>query len=578
MTIFRYFPAVIFALFAGPTLAADANGYTAKYECRAGGPNCNVDVATLSAQSCDQIVETDTAWASIVWSNNVICLRAGDHSSKGTLNLGASGTSGTRKVLRCVDAVGAECPDPWRTTGNRANISKLRTANRDYWTIDRIASNNSSSDYKIEIVSGSTSNDIIFNRMYITGSGGGGDGANVYFGGGSNLWFQNSVSADCQVEVNKSHQAILFSTTNTYIVNNELYDCAKGIGNNYNYALDNSVIENNDVYITPNKRTDCAGNYTTSGECSIAKALITVSTGSATTAPVHVIHNRAWGIRACDTDVSCSGGGSEGYAIGGGAGGHSDYVLFKDNIITESGGGFLRVALSAYNAGSTKNSFIGNIVYDIRVFNRTTNSGILWYAEGSNVHQYTGLHLNTFIAVRGDGWLNYGSVQNSDLRCNVVIDSDPKTSTGGTGTLTDYNVYYGTKDAGEINKKTNSLSIRTGSTNYTTGAIVISSTIAGCTTAGDAACFLYRATAGGTTGSSLPTWCTTLGCTVTDDGGVTWQAIRGAYTFKRRLLTVAGGETVTIPYARPHVSAPEFSGCPTSTVKPGVGINDTPLL
>ena len=31
---------------------ADANGYTAEYECRAGGPQCNVDVETLTQAAC----------------------------------------------------------------------------------------------------------------------------------------------------------------------------------------------------------------------------------------------------------------------------------------------------------------------------------------------------------------------------------------------------------------------------------------------------------------------------------------------------------------------------------------------
>lgn len=94
--------------------AADLNGYTTEYECRAGGPRYDVDVIGLVAQSCQQIIEPDTSWESIDWSNNVICLRAGDHSAKGRLFLQSSGTASNLKVLRCVTASGGQCPDPSR--------------------------------------------------------------------------------------------------------------------------------------------------------------------------------------------------------------------------------------------------------------------------------------------------------------------------------------------------------------------------------------------------------------------------------------------------------------------------------
>src|SRR3990167_9703454 len=38
--------------------AADVNGYAARYECRAGGEFCNVDVVTLTAAACAQTITT----------------------------------------------------------------------------------------------------------------------------------------------------------------------------------------------------------------------------------------------------------------------------------------------------------------------------------------------------------------------------------------------------------------------------------------------------------------------------------------------------------------------------------------
>ena len=50
---------------AWPSFAADRNGYTAQYECRAGGPNCNVDVATYVAHACDQTITSADSAATI---------------------------------------------------------------------------------------------------------------------------------------------------------------------------------------------------------------------------------------------------------------------------------------------------------------------------------------------------------------------------------------------------------------------------------------------------------------------------------------------------------------------------------
>src|SRR5262245_33000136 len=71
--------AIVFAVCAlciSSGYTADQNGYTAEYECATGGAHCNINVTGLAAQACGQIVETGTAWASINWSNTVICLRA----------------------------------------------------------------------------------------------------------------------------------------------------------------------------------------------------------------------------------------------------------------------------------------------------------------------------------------------------------------------------------------------------------------------------------------------------------------------------------------------------------------------
>src|ERR1051325_8336375 len=103
------------SIYAVNAPAADRNGYTAQYECRAGGPHCDVDVAGLSQQGCDQIIGSSTPWSAIDWANNTICIAAGDHTGKGILDIpgNANGTPGRYKVLRYFS--NADTGDvPWR--------------------------------------------------------------------------------------------------------------------------------------------------------------------------------------------------------------------------------------------------------------------------------------------------------------------------------------------------------------------------------------------------------------------------------------------------------------------------------
>src|SRR3990167_6309835 len=76
---------------------------------------------------------------------------------------------------------------------------------------------------------------------------------------------------------------------------------------------------------------------------------------------------------------------------------------------------------------------------------------------------------------------------------------------------------------------------------------------------------------------SPPAYCTTPGC-FTTDGTMVVQSIRGPYSFKRKLRTVAAGEAVVIPYARVFSQAPEASTpfCPaTFADRTGIGIDDS---
>jgi len=115
---------------------------------------------------------------------------------------------------------------------------------------------------------------------------------------------------------------------------------------------------------------------------------------------------------------------------------------------------------------------------------------------------------------------------------------------------------------------------RANSTAYSVGAILRTGAASTCSATKDIGCFLYRVTGAGTSANSPPSYTTTLGGTSTD-GTMTVQAIRGPYSFKRKLRTVAGGESYVIPYAKVDSSAPEQNYCPNTVgSRKSIGIND----
>jgi len=572
----RLFACTLLLFAAAPSLAADANGYNARYECRAGGPNCNVDVVALTQHACQQIITSTTSptnsWSAIDWSKDVICIEAGDHTGRGTLTLGSSGTPGTQKVLRYYRNSDNDDEPSNQSVSNRANLSAIQTNNQSYWIIHRLSLTEQS--YTTHISSGSSSHNIVISRILAEGigsSGPYGDESIIVIDGGTDIAVQNSVVRNCQVQPNRSHVAIsVGNSTRTHVVNNEVYNCAKGIAQWFNGPNSNFIVENNDVYVTPAFYTNCNGVDDPNGECSKAKFLVGLdSGGTSQDAPTQIIKNRLWGIRWCDTNVSCSGGGAPGYAIAGGWDDAADWVIEKNNIIMDSGGGI------SHGAGPTsrvsRHSAIGNIIYKTRVYNGQSNAGISYFAASGGAVFGHEIYFNTFIDVQGNGWFeSSGDVQNSDVRCNVSVNSTPAYGlAGGSGTQADSNVYYGTKDSGETNKITRALSVRANNTGYNANDVVRPAVETG---------WAYMALGSGMTGGSTPNFCQSLGCTVAD-GAITWKAVRAPYTVRRKLRTVAGGEPAIIPYAQVHTSAPEIGGCPVTTGSlQGIGINDNPLF
>jgi hypothetical protein len=188
------------------------------------------------------------------------------------------------------------------------------------------------------------------------------------------------------------------------------------------------------------------------------------------------------------------------------------------------------------------------------------------------------LYLNTLVDVakaNSAGWTAFGDASH-DIKCNAVINGVSALGTAGSSTVVDNNSFYNTPLATANGTGTNiskQVKTRANSTWYAAGDIIITSSSSNCTVANQSACFMYMVTGTGTSSASPPSYCTTLGCSTTD-GTMTSQAIRGPYTFYRKLRT--GSEQYVIPYARAHSAAPDAFGCPSGySSRKDIGINDS---
>jgi hypothetical protein len=571
-------------IWGAPAWAApDANGYTALYEARAGNPNFDVDVAGLQALSCDQTITTATTptgdWSAITWTNRVICVQAGDHSGRGVLSLDASGTAGTRKVIRGVTSGGANLGDAWNPAGGTAaRIHALHSNNQDYILIDgiEIDPNNTNFQNGVHIVSGSV--EIILNRVLVENV----KEEMVLIVGSTKSGIQNSVIRYAFVPSGGAEYQCVSAGEgglNNFAVNNEIYGCNKYLHTWSGTTNPGFKFENNDNYVPDDRRTDCAGNFTPTGTCGDSEGFSIKSGGTAAN-PVIILHNRFWNAFDADGDLIQVGDGVCTSISNEGGGSGADYVLVLNNICGPNAeNGFWN-----FYGGPDHISYIGNIAWDVRDINSSGDeaSGFRYrgLAEGSSGNfSNVEFYLNTVI--KADVWLGLGDGTDNDVRCNVVIDSGARTGTPGSGFQQDHQVYYGTTDSGETNKITNALNTRDNSTEYSLNAIMRTGAIGGCSAGTESACFLYKATVAGTSAASPPTPCVTTGCTYAD-GTVPWKMIRGPYIFKRKLRTVAAGETVAIPYARPLYGSalPEFLSCPSGSEsgavggRTGIGIND----
>lgn len=567
--------------YTGAAQAADQNGYTAQYECRAGSAHCNVDVAALSRRACNQTIAPSAPWSSINWSNSTICIEAGDHTWKGTLTIpsNASGSSGNYKVLRYTGSDDATDASPWNQQ-NRARLQRIAVDGADFWLIDRLTLPTTTGSQEdrifVSAVSQGTSGDVrnmIFNRLLIEGSGNSGvpySGFRMncdYTLNFNSITLQNSVIRSFHGAPNTAPLAVsLQCGDNIRAVNNEIYDWSEHVlqaGHNGAPTMRGLVIENNDFYFTP-------AIYSPDGRAK-GENLVALKLSGTADSPARVIQNRFWGARDTDTGACCiGGGGGGGLIVNGRTDGGNRYILIQNNTLFDSQHG-----LSWINGNNQQGSIIGNLIYDIRVHYSPT-----WWSHAMNLEDVSNaeVYLNTIVNASTftiSGIYNDGN----DIRCNAIINSGRREDGGNPpgGSQADHNAFYGSSLISFNASNTNvqrGMDMRTGNRGYNAGDVVRFADASQCTLNNTAGCFLYKATQAGTSDpSSTPSACTDLGCSF-NDGSVIWQAVRGPHYFWRKLRTTP--ERMIVPYAKPHVTAQEAYSCPQNFAsRQGIGIDNS---
>lgn len=441
MTFYRYLPALPFLLLGNNiAIAADNNGYVAQYECRAGSSACNVDIAALARRACDQIITSSTAptnsWAAIDWNNDTICVGPGDHRSRGPLYLTVSGSNTSRKIIRSTDAT-----PPWRlSAADRARLSRVEFNGADNWVVHGLAIDDTINFPGVYFTpdSGATYN--ILDHVLIQGH----DNSLVHFmWGNRGNRLQNSVVRSSRPSSNENNCVAIGGSPDTWITNNEIYDCNKAISAGSGvWSIPGTKIENNDLYVSPNVYTDCRGNYTPNNpqsQCAANEAVISLKAGGTSTDLVHITHNRMWGARSGDSAVLGGVNGGEAPTISvsndmpnnpGYPG--ADYLLIANNVIWDT-----QVGIGNWWGTPDHFSVIGNIFFDIK----RQQGDYPGYAIRLNQVSNAEIYFNTFVET--ENWIQLlADVRDTDIRCNVVIDSPAKTGSTSGSTVADNNAFF----------------------------------------------------------------------------------------------------------------------------------------
>lgn len=383
--------------------------------------------------ACDVIVTPANAYTTLAQVNDpskrVFCVEPGNYRPYGLIQLRRSGTEDQRRYLRFHANDGA------RNAVERSQraIFEWIHVQASWWVIQglTIQPKDSGTTWLLAVINGDHNVldgnlvDAIDHRPAsvqhgIVIDGYGGDPA-TYNTVQRNL-VRNGNQGRLDIDYLGIHVRPGFEpgTDNDYnrIVDNEVSDWGDAItvaGHDPNCGepgrQHGTIIDGNDVYVTPAKYVDCAtAAPDPNGECACAENGIGVKSdgGPAPENWTLVTNNRAWGFRPTPS-VPCGGSGSNGQAIEAGSQcpGH---VLVADNVVSDSNIGI--------TSAGDRWIIAGNLLHDIRATSawRYGSAAIVMTSMADDVD----VLFNTIVDV--DTAYDDPSA-NTSTRCNVVIDN-----------------------------------------------------------------------------------------------------------------------------------------------------------
>ena len=138
-----------------------------------------------------------------------------------------------------------------------------------------------------------------------------------------------------------------------------------------------TIIDENDIYFTNERYTNCQGIYDPNGDCLAGENTIDIKVGGTFGNPVIISNNRMWGVKPLDKTLL---GGTGAVGRIGNVHLESLYVKFDGNILFDSEKGII--------FWNHHHSITNNIFYNI-------NGG-----DGQGVSRYRALDLCSFKPVR----------------------------------------------------------------------------------------------------------------------------------------------------------------------------------
>ncbi|MBW2453710.1 MAG: hypothetical protein JRI68_04330 [Deltaproteobacteria bacterium] len=394
------------------------------------------NLVPITLPDCDptaegvRLIETDEDWNGINDPDvRVHCVAAGDYRGVGTIRLEADGEPGLERWIRFYDPddPDGELHPAQRAENERAIIDTLRFQDASHWRVHGITVTGDWTVVRLD--EGSEYN--VLDRLLV-------DTAAVWFGHGAhNNSLQHSVVRNAPLSPGGDRVCVVLSGSNdgadvaihgTRIVGNEIYDCTDSIQlyrpDDSTHAIDfgDTVIDDNDMFLTEAMYSDCNGTLDPQGDCACAENAVDIkAAGTWSQNIVQVSNNRMWGFKP--TDTACGGTGSGGTA----SVVHftARYTLHQGNIIWDSPAGVTVL--------NDQHSVVDNVI--AQILDPPNDRGTAIYAEASGTEVYRNIIVNVhdWAAVVGNS---------GDYRCNTLIAAGDHRGSPGNGVIADYNWYY----------------------------------------------------------------------------------------------------------------------------------------